>query len=89
MSEEKTVVFTHPGQAQGPGPGHARHRFPPNCSPATPLISTAAATPLFHKSNLPEEVVQFLVDMDQKLDRLIGLLSQDQVRTDFFHGNSK
>ncbi|MBG0789346.1 MAG: PilZ domain-containing protein [Desulfovibrionaceae bacterium] len=44
---------------------------------------SAARDDLFHKSNLPEEVVKFLTEMDRKLDRLIGLLSRDQVRTDF------
>lgn len=38
---------------------------------------------LFDKTNLPEEVVNFLIEMDRKLDRVIGLLSQDQVKSDF------
>lgn len=38
---------------------------------------------LFNKSKLPEEVVNFLTELDRKVDRVIGLLSQDQVKTDF------
>ena len=44
---------------------------------------SAVRDTLFAKSGLPEEVINFLVEMDRKLDRVIGLLSQDQVRTDF------
>lgn len=38
---------------------------------------------LFHSSKLPEELTNFLAEMDRKMDRLLGLLSKDQLRTDF------
>ncbi|MCJ2163774.1 MULTISPECIES: PilZ domain-containing protein [unclassified Pseudodesulfovibrio] len=38
---------------------------------------------LFQKSKLPEELTSFLIEMDRKLDQVIGLLSQDYVKTDF------
>ncbi|BDQ32590.1 PilZ domain-containing protein [Pseudodesulfovibrio portus] len=44
---------------------------------------SAARDDLFSKSKLPEELINFLTEMDRKLDRVIGLLSQDQVRSDF------
>lgn len=34
-------------------------------------------------SKLPEELAAFLIQMDRKLDRIIGLMSTDMVRNDF------
>lgn len=38
---------------------------------------------LFRNSKLPEDLTKFLAEMDRKLDRVLGLLSQDRIRTDF------
>ncbi len=38
---------------------------------------------LFRASKLPEDLTKFLAEMDRKLDRVLGLLSQDRIRTDF------
>ena len=52
-----------------------------------PLFSSDApedmptSFPKNHK--LPEELAAFLMDMDRKLDRIIGLMSTDMLRTDF------
>ena len=43
----------------------------------------SARDALFGKSKLPEELINFLSEMDRKMDRIIGLLSQDQVKADF------
>ena len=45
---------------------------------------TCAREDLFGKSNLPDELINFLTEMDRKLDRIVSLLSQDQVKTDFY-----
>ena len=37
----------------------------------------------FQHSKLPEELTQFLAEMDRKVDRILGLLSQDHIRSDF------
>lgn len=44
---------------------------------------SSARSDLFGKSKLPEELINFLSEMDRKLDRLIGLLSHDHVKNDF------
>ena len=44
---------------------------------------TSAHDNLFGKSKLPEELINFLTEMDRKLDQIVGFLSQDQVKTDF------
>ncbi len=38
---------------------------------------------LFRKSKLPEDLTNFLTEMDRKLDRILGLLSKDHIRSDF------
>lgn len=38
---------------------------------------------LFHNSKLPDDVVNFLAQMDRKLDRILGLLGKDHLRNDF------
>ena len=38
---------------------------------------------LLSKSKLPEELTSFLLEMDRKMDKIIGMLSQDHVKTDF------
>ena len=37
----------------------------------------------FRNSKLPDELTQFLAEMDRKMDRVLGLLSQDRIRSDF------
>jgi len=44
---------------------------------------TSPRDELFKNSKLPEELTNFLVDMDRKIDRIIGLLSEDNVKSDF------
>ncbi len=34
-------------------------------------------------SKLPDDLANFLMEMDRKMDRILGLLSQDQLRDDF------
>ena len=43
----------------------------------------SASDELFHNSKLPEDLTAFLAEMDRKLDRVLGLLSQDRIRSDF------
>lgn len=38
---------------------------------------------LFGNSKLPEDLTTFLAEMDRKMDRILGLLSQDHIRNDF------
>jgi len=38
---------------------------------------------LFHNSKLPEELTNFLAQMDRKMDRILGLMSKEQLRSDF------
>ena len=38
---------------------------------------------LFRNSKLPEEVTRFLTEMDRKIDRVLGLLSNENLRSDF------
>lgn len=38
---------------------------------------------LFRNNKLPEDLTRFLAEMDRKLDRILGLMSQDYVRSDF------
>ncbi|BCS87075.1 PilZ domain-containing protein [Pseudodesulfovibrio sediminis] len=45
--------------------------------------TTTSRKELFKKSKLPNEVTSFLIDMDRKLDQVIGLLSKDYIQTDF------
>lgn len=37
----------------------------------------------FRNSKLPEDITSFLSDMDRKLDLILGMLSQDNLRSDF------
>lgn len=37
----------------------------------------------FRNSKLPEELTKFLTEMDRKVDRILGLMSQDRIRSDF------
>ncbi|MEF2229491.1 MAG: PilZ domain-containing protein [Pseudodesulfovibrio sp.] len=45
--------------------------------------AVSASDALFHNSKLPEDLTAFLAEMDRKLDRVLGLLSQDHIRSDF------
>lgn len=38
---------------------------------------------LFRNSKLPEDLTSFLLQMDRKMDRILGLLSKDNLRDDF------
>lgn len=38
---------------------------------------------LFRNSKLPDDLTNFLAGMDRKLDRILGLLSKENLRTDF------
>lgn len=38
---------------------------------------------LLRNSKLPEDLTSFLAEMDRKLDRVLGLLSKDHLRSDF------
>ncbi|CCH47627.1 PilZ domain-containing protein [Pseudodesulfovibrio piezophilus] len=38
---------------------------------------------VFRNSKLPEELTHFFAQMDQKLDRILGLLSSDTLQNDF------
>lgn len=56
----------------------------------SPQVFTGDALPqsisreeLLKKGKLSEELTTFLLEMDRKLDEIIGLLSQDFVKTDF------
>ncbi len=44
---------------------------------------TSTHDELCQKSKLPEELTSFLLEMDRKMDKIIGLLSQDHVKEDF------
>jgi hypothetical protein len=44
---------------------------------------TSCRDDLFRSSKLPEDLTTFLTEMDRKLDRVLGLLSQDHLKTDF------
>lgn len=43
----------------------------------------ACATALFKGSKLPEDLTNFLLEMNRKLDRILGSLSQGGLRDDF------
>lgn len=38
---------------------------------------------IFRNSKLPEDLTNFLAGMDRKLDRILGLLSKENLRSDF------
>ncbi len=38
---------------------------------------------ILRNSKLPEELATFLSEMDRKIDRVLGLLSQNHIKTDF------
>ncbi|QGY41230.1 PilZ domain-containing protein [Pseudodesulfovibrio cashew] len=38
---------------------------------------------LFRSSKLPEDLATFLSEMDRKLDSILGILSKDQIKSDF------
>jgi len=38
---------------------------------------------LFRNSKLPDDLTNFLAQMDRKMDRILSLLSKDQLRSDF------
>lgn len=38
---------------------------------------------LFRNSKLPEDLTNFLAQMDRKLDRILGLMSKEHIRSDF------
>ena len=38
---------------------------------------------MFRNSKLPEDLTTFLSEMNRKIDRVLGLLSQESIRTDF------
>ncbi len=38
---------------------------------------------LFRNSKLPEELTSFLTEMDRKMDRILGLLSTENLQSDF------
>lgn len=43
----------------------------------------AGCEDFFRNSKLPEDLTRFLAEMDRKVDRILGLLSQDRIRSDF------
>ena len=47
------------------------------------IEDTSGRDAFFRNSKLPEDLTQFLAEMDRKMDRVLGLLSQDHVRSDF------
>jgi len=44
---------------------------------------TSCRDEVFRNSKLPEDLTAFLSEMDRKIDRVLGLLSQDHLKTDF------
>jgi len=44
---------------------------------------TSLRDDLFRTSKLPEDLTKFLAEMDRKLDRILGILSKDHLRSDF------
>jgi len=82
MSEEKRTFSRVSVRLKG----HARVMHSIESSPVfTGDDGDAAfsADALFRNSKLPEELTAFLAEMDRKLDRVLGLLSQDHIRSDF------
>lgn len=52
----------------------------------SPKLFRSRSAPMaqdLRNAKLPEDVVGFLQEMDRKLDSILGLLSQDQLRDDF------
>ena len=82
MSEEKRSFSRIPVRLKA----HAR----PMQSIGSPQLFTgdtdthaSSHEALLHTSKLPEELTAFLIEMDRKLDQVIGLLSQDSIKSDF------
>lgn len=82
MSDEKRAFSRVPVRLKG----YARIM---KSSESTQLFTADAvdakgsAEDLFRNSKLPEDLTSFLAEMDRKLDRVLGLLSQDHLRNDF------
>ena len=47
------------------------------------VADTPSQDELYRNSKLPEDLMRFLAEMDRKLDRVLGLMSQDHLRNDF------
>ncbi|WP_319466739.1 PilZ domain-containing protein [uncultured Pseudodesulfovibrio sp.] len=47
------------------------------------ISETSCRDELFRNSKLPEDLTNFLAEMDRKLDRVLSLMSQEHLRTEF------
>ncbi|MDD3312571.1 PilZ domain-containing protein [Pseudodesulfovibrio sp.] len=82
MSEEKRTFSRVSVRLKG----HARIMHSLDSSPiftGDAVDEPSASEALFHNSKLPEDLTRFLAEMDRKLERVLGLLSQDRIRSDF------
>lgn len=82
MSEEKRTFSRVPIRLKG----HARIMrsidSPPKFT-GDAVCAESCRENLFRNSKLPEELTTFLAEMDRKLDRVLGLLSRENLQSDF------
>lgn len=82
MSEEKRTFSRVPVRLKG----HARIMqsiTSPQIFIGDAVTEEGSRDSLFRNSKLPEDLTNFLAQMDRKLDRVLGLLSKDHIRSDF------
>lgn len=82
MSDEKRAFSRVPVRLKG----YARAMMSPDSEPkfvGDVVSEKGSADDPFRNSKLPDEVTSFLSEMDRKIDRVLGLLSQDHLRSDF------
>lgn len=82
MSEEKRTFSRVPVRLKG----YARTMRSIESAPifvGDAVADPAARDDMFRKSKLPDELTAFLTEMDRKMDRVLGLLSTDHLRSDF------
>lgn len=82
MSEEKRTFSRVPIRLKG----HARIMKSIDSPPkfTGDAVGDGSSTcSLFRNSKLPDELTTFLTEMDRKLDRILGLLSREDLQNDF------
>ncbi|QJB57792.1 PilZ domain-containing protein [Pseudodesulfovibrio sp. zrk46] len=82
MSEEKRTFSRVPVRLKG----YARYMQSiesPQLFTSDSVEDVCNRETLFRNSKLPDDLTAFLGEMDRKLDRILGLLSKDYIRSDF------
>lgn len=62
---------------------HAESLETPAMFASAPALEACSREVLSRGGKLPEPLVNFLCEMDKKLDQILSFLSQDQIRNDF------